>query len=492
MKQNTQKKTAAARKQRLAATSESLCSAFEMDYSSLSLDRRWGMPMEAAAAGSFGEPAKEPPKKDVFTICRRYHRLSDPIRRVCSLRTAFYNSGVLGDVEVPVDPKDPTGKLERRLHPGIVSASSNPADRRKVEKWKRANFKQIARLVQDVWREWMITRNVVCIWQEGGLPLVRHVETCGYTDLFGVEELAVDVNLTTEAIRKMDLPPKVREKLLKNPKTLKLTHEDDEVFQFAVLKDEGMGNGFGWPDIATMFHPCAELESLLVGDRALADVARTVYEQHLLGHEIKNGNHAGSPVHFANRKRREGVLEEVKGVKGHKLLITNFDHVIKLGAGRPDPSQYDAKRYLAPLERFAMWGAPYVQMLDGTVNPFLMRLAREDAIQERNLVGPFLASVLKDSLNAPVDLAVRFDQSCFLDIRSMLDALKAGLSGGPVSQGTFLERLGFDQADELARKEFESKLPKDLVEPAYDAAHGPPKQAAKPAGGKPPGKNDQV
>jgi hypothetical protein len=261
----------------------------------------------------------------------------------------------------------------------------------------------------------------------------------------------------------------------------------DKLFHFRVLKDEAVGMGLGWPDLITLFHVCSLEESLLVGDRQLADVCRTVYEQHLLGHEIKSGLHAGSPVHFINKPRAEATKKQIKSKKGHVQLATNFDHQIIFGAGRPDPKQYDALRYKAVAEQMAVWGMPYAQMMLGIINPFLMTLARQQAEVERQHMGPFLAEIFREGMGAPVEVFCRFDDSCFWDSRLLLDVLKSGLANGPLSQETFLRGTGFNVNDERSRKLAEGELPKTVLEPAFDAAHGNPDEK----GGKPPGGKDK-
>lgn len=463
----------------------SLCSAWDLDATNFSWDNRWGVPLEASAAGVFGTAAdqSQPPSSAIFMQARRWSSLQPFIGKLQALRMGYLLYGVLGLSE-KLKAKGKKAESEYEWHPGIQPA--DPKDREALLDWKQKNAEEIQRVVFDIVKERQVTRNVVALWQDKGKVLIRPPERCKYSDEFGAEKLVIRLDLTTEKIQAMNISPKAKAELLKNPKELTLT-EDSEVFKFKVLKDAAMGQGFGWPDTASLYNYCALEESLAVGDRQLADAARAVYEQHKLGHQIQSGPHAGSPAHFAFEPRRQGVKKEVKDSKGHKLVVTNFDHDIIIGAGRPDPKQYDAKRYLAVAEQMGIWGVPYAQMWSGIVNPFLMSLAKQDATTERLRLQPYLAFILRKGMRCPVDVVVQFSDACFLDTRSLLDALKTGLAGGAVSQGTYLTQTGLaSHAQELPKKEFEAGLDEKLTHPAYDAAHGP-----KDAAGKPPGRNDR-
>jgi hypothetical protein len=471
-----------------AATRTSMCSAWGLDATNFTWDNRWGVPMEAAAVGNFaGDDTMRPPQAAIFQQARRWSRLVPFIQRIHRLRAGFILNGLLGLKETIRGKRGE--QVEYEWHPGVVAAS--PADAVQLRQWKAQHAAEIQRIVLEVMSERQITRNAVAIWQSNGRIILRPAETCVYEDEFGQEKLTITTNLTTDKIEQLKVPEKVKVELRKNPRRLTL-EKDGELFQFRVLKDEIMGQGFGWPDLATLFHFCALEESLVVGDRQLADACRTVYEQHLLGHEIKSGAHAGSPAHFANEARRKGTIKEVKSATGKKILATNFDHKILIGAGRPEAGQFDALRYKAVAEHFALWGAPYAQMWSGVVNPFLMSLARQDALPERLRLQPFLAELIRKGMRCPVDVVIQFSDACFWDSRLLLDMMKAGLAAGPISQGSFLRTAGLRQSEELAGKDFEAGLDPKIVKPAYDAAHGPEKPGAKNSRGKPPGKNDKT
>ena len=470
-----------------AAAQKHLCSAWELDSTSFAWDNRWGVPMEAAAVGAFaGDDVLRPPTASIFQQARRWYRLHAFIRNVVHLKIGFGNAGLLGQRWVPVNPKKPQGDQRLEVHPGI--RAEDPADAERVDKWKRANRDEITRVVQDVWHSYILLRNTVALWRKSGRVIIRPPEGCSFKDEFGVEVLSFKHGMNNQAIDDLPGLSKEERNRLKASTTLKLDH-DNPTFFFRVLKDEPLGMGFGWPDLTTLFHACSLNESLLVGDRQLAEACRTVYEQHVLGHEIRSGLHAGSPAHFMKDVRAAAVTKQIKGKKGHVQIATNFDHVIKIGSGRPEANQFDTARYRQVAEQMATWGMPYGQMwTGGQINPFLMTLARTLAHGDRERMRPFLTDVLSEALHAPASLALQWDDACFWDSRLLLDLLKTGLAAGPVSQESFLRCTGFVATDERQAKGRDAALPKELVLPVFDPAHG--KRPGDPAG-KPAGKADQ-
>jgi hypothetical protein len=389
-------------------SAKQLCSAWELDSTSFAWDNRWGMPLEAAAVGAFaGDDVMRPPTSTIFQQARRWYRLHAFIRTVIQLKLGFFNSGLLGERLVAVNPKKPDGEKELEVHPGIRAV--NTKDDERIAKWKRENAEEIARVVIDVWLSFLLQRNVVCLWSKGTRAILYPPEGVTYSDLFGMETLTIRHGLKDEQIDGLPGLTKAERDILKSNRNLKLTHES-KIFSFKILKEESVGMGFGWPDLVTLFHVCSLNESLLVGDRQLADACRSVYEQHLLGHEIKSGNHAGSPAHFMKKPRAEAVKKEIQSKKGHIQLATNFDHKILIGAGRPLPEQYDTKRYAQIAEQMAVWGLPFAQMLNGQINPYLMTLARQMGDVDRKRVRPYLASILREALHAPGPVTVQWDE----------------------------------------------------------------------------------
>jgi hypothetical protein len=478
-----------ARKRIRKIDGETLCSAFDNGLTPFDWDQRWGAPLEAVAVQglNYSGNINEPPSKDVFRQSRRIYRTQRFVRRIQALRAAFYNHGLLGVQTRLKDPKKPdTSEVLVSHHPGILAL--NPKDAEKLEAWKRAQYKAISQYVTTAWQEFLMVDNLICLWRNGAnsRALIQLPERCDYRDQFGGEILIIRHELSHAQIDAMNIG-KAEKDRLKASKELKLT-PTDELYRFDVVKREPVGMGLGWPAMATIFHAAAIVENLEVSDRQLSDAMRTIYEQHLVGHEIKSGPHAGSNAHFIKPARATAVNKAIKAKKGHIQLVTNFDHQIKFGAGLPDPKQFDGRRFEGVLGQLAHWGLPLAQMLTGTVNPFLMTLLRQQAEAERELLRPHFMRVLAEALKCPVDIRLQWDSTIFWDSRLMLDLLKTALNAGPLSQETFLRSTGFDHAAELPRKQVESALPMELKAPAWDPHHG--KRPGDDKGGKPPGKND--
>jgi hypothetical protein len=461
-----------------------------LDSTPFAWDNRWGMPMEAAAAGAFaGDDVMRPPTGSIFSQARRWYRLHGFIRNVISLKLGMHNHGLLGRRTLPVNPKKPKDGQYTEWHPGIRPV--NEKDRDKVNRWKAQNADEIGRVVLDVWMSFLVVRNAVALWMKNGRLIIKPPEGCSFTDKFGVEKLSLLHNLSDKEIESMPGLSAAQREKLKLSKKLEITH-DDKLFFFRVLKEEPVGMGFGWPDLATVFHACSLNESLLVGDRQLADAMRSVYEQHKLGHEIKSGNNAGNPAHFMKENRAKAVEKQIKSKKGHIQMATNFDHEILIGAGRPKPDQFDTRRYAQVAEQMADWGLPYGQMLSGVINPFLMNLARSLATSDQHRMQPFLAALMQEALGAPAPVMMVWDHSCFWDSRMLLDVIKSGLQSGPVSGETFLRAGGFNPADERDAKERDAALPTELTLPIFDPNHGQQPGQGSAGPGKTAGRNDRT
>lgn len=411
--------------------------------------------------GSLGIGADAPlDKPNQFVKARHWFKHQWFVRGVLLLKYAFFHYGFR-----------------------LVAEDGSQPD--KLKKWELNNRRMYRRYAREAWQEWLVQENVVALWMNNGRPPVAYpLERCEYTDAFGGERLKIRHGLNTQQIDELDVPAKVKA-VLKAKSEIVLTHHNG-VFEFDVLKRERTGSGFGVPAVEPLFTVAAQLESLEVGDAQLAAAMRLVYEQHLMGYEIKTGIHAGSKANHWNKTRAQGFEKSIKGKTGHVKITTNFDHKINIGAGRPDPKQFEGTRYDAGIQRIAVWAMPLGQMLLGrSLNPFLMPMLKVQALAEREYVGEHLAEVFVNALGAPAGTKVAWSNRVFSDPRVAADLLKTGLQAGPLSQGTFIEEAGYEIQTERERKEEEGALPKKQVEPIYDMHHGPPsKLKGKPGGAK--------
>ncbi len=349
----------------------------------------------------------------------------------------------------------------------------------------------------DVWRDALVYQNVISFWREGkNRPIVLTPGMhCQYRDKFGMEELAITHGITGDQLRLMDFSPALKA-FLRSHTEIKLTKkgvvlpggktEDIGLF-FEVAKDSKMGEGLCWPELASVFQACAQWESTEVGDSLLAMVGRIVYEQHKKGHEIRAGNNAGSPRHFWNATWAKAFEKAIKGQIGHVRMTTNFDHEVMFP--RPDPKNFTGDKYAAVLQRLAVWGSPFYQMLDvrGGVNPFLLQMALYLAHDVRDFLAPHMVKVITEKWEPPAEIQMKWSDRCFRDPRTASEIIKNGLAAGPVSQRTYLDEASLDADVERANKAEEAALPESITHPIYDPAHGIPKQP----GGHPAGQPNQ-
>jgi hypothetical protein len=405
-----------------------------------------------------------------FEKARWWRRYNGFIRQCLLIRQAFY------DFQFKIFPR----------HKG---------DKSKLDKWLATPFvaKAVRTYRRDVWSEWLTLDVAVGFWRDkGGLPQTYPPERCRYDDSFGSETLRIRHGLTAEQIRGLNLSKREKDELLKNPSELVLVRNalgqmEDSAFNFDVVKRERVGAGFGRPGLESVYRAAAQQESLEVRDAILAHATRLVIEQHLLGHEIKSGMHAGSKANFCNEKKAKAVEEGLRGKTGHTRIVTNFDH--KVAFPGPDPNQYEGKRYLAVLDRLLLWSMPVGQIiLTKTLNPYLMEVFRTQATADRESVGAHLELVFAGALACPVPIQAKWSDRCFRDSRLALDMIKTGLNSGPISQHTFITETGYDPDEEREKKAEEAKLPTAQTQPIYDGAHG----ANKKTSGPKPGSSNQT
>lgn len=430
-------------------------------------------PLTGAEGNSGAFQASERPAGLTPAIkkARYWYRYAQIVRAIINTQRDFFNFGF----EVKAVNKAEAGKLKGWLaeKSDLESAGQLPRQTRQAA---------IEKFVREAWLDLLVTSNIVALWREtSNRPMVYRAEDITFTDRFGEEKLTINHGLTSEEIRKGKFTTVEKAELLKSPQ-LTLTH-DNEVFFFSVLKDERVGEGLSRPALEPVFQACAQFESHETGDSLLAASCRTVYEQHKMGHEIKAGPHAGMPTHFWKKNRADAFLRERKGKTGCWTWTGNFDHQVVPAANWPDPKHFDVKKYESIIARFMLWGMPLTQMILGkSLNPNLMEVLRVQALAQRAFIEPFLNQVIGDAYDAPVPLRLFWSGGCFRDSRIAADLIKTAFAGGPLSQESLLELIGFAADAEREKKAAEAKLPEGETTPIFDAAHGPAKVSAGKAG----------
>ena len=374
-----------------------------------------------------------------------------------------------------------------------------PSDKKytkKVGDWWEENREAVGRFNRDVWQEFMLQRNAIALWRRNDEPIIYLPEHCTYTDELGIEKLSFVTNLSPEMVNSMVGLSANEKAAMKKGKSGKMEVQltrngnatDNKGFFFRVCKEMRRGGGLAWPAIRSIFNTVQQWEALELADWQLSDAMRTIYEMHKVGHAIVGGQHAGKPAHFLKEKRANAIRRLIKNkdrIAARVLqMIVNFDHTVEWP--RPDPKHLKADRYEAALQNLMFWSAPLGQMLVAkSVNPFLLPMLKAQAYAKRDYLSPFIERVLKESMGMPEGARVSYGDDCLMDGRLLLDVLKTGLAGGPLSQETFLEKSGVTTAMvERPRKAEEGELPDEETQPIYDAAHGanPPRDPARSAG----------
>lgn len=353
---------------------------------------------------------------------------------------------------------------------------------------KTTNLAVAKKVAMAAWKDLLSVNNVLAIWMEGrkrpSLFLPEHTE---YSDEFGEEKLVITKGIDFNALKSLpNLTPEERKGL--NDKKLIITRAS-KVFGFEVLKDGRLGSGYERPGMASIFDACSQYQSLAVRDSVLAGaVGRQIIEQHLIGHEIKGGTHAGSRAHFCTDAKAKAVKDSLNNKIGFFRMITNFDHAIKYPA--PDPNVYDGKKFDSATQRIGwLFSAIYNVVIGKNFNPSILNCLKAQAKLDRDMVGDFLKQVLVASMKAPEEIEFKWGDRIFNDPRLMTDLLKFGLSAGPVSQETYLNDADLDEEMERKRKAKEANMPEGQTMPLYDAHHGPPGKDKKsgPRRGTPKG-----
>jgi hypothetical protein len=386
---------------------------------------------------------------------------------------------------------------------GFRLVGESKAETAKIKEWleeedngttQPSRAQQVYAYVQDVWNEWLLNDNVISFWRDGTRmkprPIVLPPEDHKYSDEFGEEILHLKHGLPPSRIDMMKSLTARQKQELKSSSVIKLTKEGallsggevvDIGFHFEVLKRARIGVGLGWPRMCPVFKACAQAESLEASDELRAYASRKLYEKHTMGHEIRNGTHAGLKTHFLTDARSKAVEQKVKDKKGLVHLMTNFDHAVDWL--QPDPKFFEGKKYASSIERLLLWSMPLGQMIFAKgVAPFLFEILKVQALKERELVGRHLERTIAEAFEPPAPVKVQWSVRCFKDMRTATDLIKQGLASGPVSQEAFLEEAGLDVETERERKAKEAELPDDVTLPKFDKDHG--QQPAKPPGRK--------
>ena len=345
---------------------------------------------------------------------------------------------------------------------------------------------QIEKFVEDAWTEFLLLNNCIAFWQQDSKTAITlPPERCRYKDVMGIETLFYLHGLTENDKKLMDPEQAARFKESEIP----IDFNEGEFFK--VLKRTRTGFGLSWPVVQSVFRTLGTLESMEMGESSYAFSGRAHWRQHRMGHEIKQGAMAGKPAYHWTKKKGDAarkIFEDKRGFLGD--LTSNFDFTTEYP--HEDVAYFTEDKWKSPEHRLLHWGGPLALMLAAAEqSPFLTQLLKAEATEARKKMGAFLESVIRQAWAPPVGVKITWSNRIFADSRIAMETLTSGLSAGPISQKTWREEAGFNDAEETARKEAEatdSEANPNKYQPAFDASHGDPMAAAqakaKAGGGK--------
>lgn len=395
-----------------------------------------------------------------FKLCRAWQRKQWFLGTITELKKSFFNFGF-------------------RLKPG------DGQDADELKKWQKLNKRWLLHYIGRLWESRLVYSGAITFWRmENDLlvpPFTLRLEQCEYSDAMGLEKLKFTPNWSVG-----DLDVKDRKgAVLLDPQAKRrysTTFDVDEAAGefFSVLKEGDIGDGLDWPEMHRAFRMLNEVESLDVGHSLLAFLSRSPIRQHQVGHEIKNGQHAGSPKHFLKEPLKRAIMQFFKGKVGFMEVVTNFDQ--KILYVYPDPKLMDPKKFESVINRLMWFAGPVgFMMLARGVAPYLLPMLKQQAIEIRKLVAAHIEHVLSEAWKLEVEVV--WSNRCFSDPRIALELMKVGLAAGPISQTSFVEEAGLEPVEELERKKEELKDKTPRL-PLYDKDHG---QQPGAAPGRKPG-----
>ena len=398
--------------------------------------------------------------RNALKQARHWHRYNEFVHTVVELRLSFCN------------------------HELELSSARKDA---KFEKWLAAgdNERVVRRYIREVWQSFLVSTNVVSMWRENPdgspiLPITLRPERCHFNNFMGLAKLRYEFALTSEQVN--DLVDPVLRARYGNTAGLKEIDEKHGEF-FRVLTQGLVGEGLGFPSMQVVFPALRQWQAMSAGDEMLGEECRVLIKQHRLGHEIRTGAHAGSPIHFIRKARVDDLATNLKNKVGKIELPTNFDHEIVYTY--LDGKFFDETRYDGMERRLLWWSSPIGQMIGtkGGVAPFLLTILKSQVLEARRLVADHICEVIDTALRPPGGLKVEWSNDVFEDPRLVGELLRVGLAAGPVSQRTFREAAGLDDERERAYKAAEAKQPDEEKLPIFDASHGMrPGEVDKPSG----------
>jgi hypothetical protein len=416
------------------------------------------------------------PLSTIVLRCRLLAKDSDFLNRFIPLKRAVYNYGFgvkPAETKGKKASTDDKEKLESWLDEPVTFTFNDIVDPTTNETFTpellATNREMIAKFTDDCWDEWLLLDNVTAMWLDNqGYANTIPIERCQYTDVVGVPVLHFQHGLGPLDIIK--LPPDQQERFKRFPQIL-INAKFGE--HFKVLKRAAFGQGYGLPRLYSIFRLLGEIESKQIGMSQMAFMMREVTRFHKLGHEVKNGDRAGKPLHFWKKERSDAVVKTWKDSVGTHDRTANFDHVIEFPW--PDLKVFDELAWKGSDARLMQWAGPLAAMMVARgVMPYLSPLLRAQATEDRLKMAEFLGMVINTAFEPPLPIKVKWSNTIFNESRLAAELVKFGAQQGWISATTGKDETGFDPVAEEDLKMQEAADPdaKTKFKPLWDAQHG--------------------
>jgi hypothetical protein len=362
-----------------------------------------------------------------------------------------------------------------------------PTNKKKTDTFaERSSNYPFAALSRDVWKEWLTCSNVVAFWRDrgqipadqliDGMPRVTilNAEDVEYHNDFGVESVKIFLKARKlTAAEREALGPRYANAIEKGL-ALELSKAEGE--NWKVLTTAKLGNGFSTPRLRAIFDDLAARDLLKIGDWNGAWARKHLIRHGKKGHAIKDGPLAGMPEYMFRDKYGKALNKSLESAPGFMNLISNFDLLFEYVYLNPD--FFDPKIYKGIQDRLTEWaGACMLMLRDGNPNPNLTKMFQAEGLAEREIVGPFLESILNDptfrttTVRGMENLQVRWDEWIFFNQAELRQMITFGIQNGVMSPQSVQRAMRID-SDEHLELMTAAIGKRELWTPAFEAKQG--------------------
>lgn len=424
----------------------------------------------------------------IFLKCEELATADEFLRNFLPFKVSMYNSGFR---VAAADGKESSQKklkkeLDEELPPVVDTWTDSETQQTITIESTQTVREAINTFANQVWFQQFLYENVVAVWfDDRPVPIVMDIKKCRYSDTMGVELLRYTHGLSTQQVSQLSDSMKDAFKsqtVLVNP---------DIGMHFKVLKNTLVGQGFGVPPLYAAFLLLGETNSKARGHYAMSFLLRTAKRMHQLGHEIKQGQHAGKNLWFWNKKRDTEVKKFWVDKEGAEDTTANFDH--KVLYPWPESKLFKREYYEDSDDRLCKWGGPLAGIIvKEKINPIAVNVLRQHAEEERKKVGAMIAWCVQKALGVSFPIECQFDSTVFNEARLQFEMMKFSQMQGMQSVQTFQQFAGMVPIVESERKLMEAsdKDAKAKFTPMWDTSHGIQPalgEQVKAAGDKKPG-----